>query len=129
MALAEFGTKIISYYAISREPHREVGELRGGRDWAEIVFLAVWQKEMYPPSLLLIGNFCRNCVYSLNIRHSVTYRPIPFCKIPNICFFHAYQNSCLSYCVGVACLGKKLCKFSSLGGACYTHKTNGDFLG
>ena len=30
--------------------------------------------------------------------------------------------------VGVACSGNKR-NFSSLGGACYAHKTNGDFLG
>ena len=38
-------------------------------------FLALWQKEMYLlPSLLLVGDFCRNRVFSLNIRPSVTDR-------------------------------------------------------
>ena len=93
------------------------------------IFLALWQKEMYLlPSLLLVGDFCRNRVFSLNIRPSVTYRQRPFCKIPNVRFFLVYQSLCLTFCVGVACLGK-LRAFSSLGGACYAHKTNGDFLG
>ena len=96
-----------------------------GRDG---IFLVLWQKEMYLlPSLLLVGNFCRNCVFSLNIRPSVTYRLRPFCKIPNMRFFLVYQSLCLTFCVGVACLGNRR-NFSSLGGACYAHKTNGDFL-
>ena len=51
-----------------------------------------------------------------------------FCKIPYIRFFLVYQSLCLPFCVGVACSGNK-CNFSSLGEACYAHKTNGDFLG
>ena len=43
-------------------------------------------------------------------------------------FFLVYQSLCLTFCVGVACSGKKH-NFSSLGGACYARKTNGDFLG
>ena len=121
--------KIISYLAIRRDPHRGawvVGRA-GGRQVA--FFLALWQKEMYLlPSLLLVGDFCRNRVFSLNIRPSVTYRQRPFCKIRYIRFFLVYQSLCLTFCVGVACSGKKG-NFSSLGGACYAHKTNGDFLG
>ena len=101
----------------------EGGRASGG------IFLALWQKEMYLlPSLLLVVDFCRNRVFSLNIRPSVTYRQRPFCKIPNVRFFLVYQSLCLTFCVGVACLGK-IRAFSSLGGACYAHKTNGDFLG
>ena len=74
--------KIISYSAITRDPHRGgwvVGRASGG------IFLALWQKEMYLlPSLLLVGDFCQNRVFSLNIRPSVTYRQRPFCKIPNV---------------------------------------------
>ena len=122
--------KIISYSAITRDPHRGgwVGCGEGGRASGGI-FLALWQKEMYLlPSLLLVGDFCRNRVLSLNIRPSVTYRQRPFCKIPYIRFFLVYQSLCLTFFVGVACSGNK-CNFSSLGGACYAHKTNGDFLG
>ena len=77
----------------------EGGRASGG------IFLALWQKEMYLlPSLLLVGDFCRNRVFSLNIRPSVTYRQRPFCKIPYIRFFLVYQSLCLTFCVGVACL-------------------------
>ena len=118
--------KIISYSAITRDPHRGgwvVGRASGG------ISLALWQKEMYLlPSLLLVGDFCRNRLFSLNIRPSVTYRQRPFCKIPYIRFFLVYQSLCLTFFVGVACSGNER-NFSSLGGACYAHKTNGDFLG
>ena len=41
----------------------EGGRASGG------IFLALWQNEMYLlPSLLLVGDFCRNRVFSLNIR-------------------------------------------------------------
>ena len=119
--------KIISYSAITRDPHR--GGWVGCGEGVRWHFLALWQKEMYLlPSLLLVGDFCRNRVLSLNIRPSVAYRQRPFCKIPYIRFFLVYQSLCLTFCVGVACSRKKR-NFSSLGGACYAHKTNGDFLG
>ena len=129
IALAVFRTKLFRTLQ-SRETHIGVGGLWGGRDWARRWhFLALWQKEMYLlPSLLLVENFCRNRVFSLNIRPSVTYRLRHFCKVPNIRFFLVYQSLCLTFCVGVACLGNKR-NFSSLGGDCYAHKTNGDFLG
>ena len=101
----------------------EGGRASGG------IFLALWKKEMYLlPSLLLVGDFLpKSC---LLIKYS------PLCNLqtetllqnPNVRFFLVYQSLCLTFCVGVACLGK-LRAFSSLGGACYAHKTNGDFLG
>ena len=103
--------------------------LWGGWEGVRWHFFGALQNEMYLlPSLLLVGDFCRNRVFSLNIRPSVTYRQRPFCKLPNVRFFLVYQSLCLTFCVGVACLGK-IHAFSSLGGACYAHKTNGDFLG
>ena len=91
--------KIISHSAITRDPHRGgwVGCGQGGRASGGI-FLALWQKEMYLlPSLLLVGDFCRNRVFSLNSRPSVTYRQRPFCKIPYIRFFLVYQSLCLTF--------------------------------
>ena len=81
-------------------------------------FIALAGREFFPKSR----------IFSLNIRPSVIYRQRPFCKIPYIRFFLVYQSLCLTFCVGVACSGKK-CNFSSFAGACYAHKTNGDFLG
>ena len=84
-----------------------MGRGEGGRASGGI-FLALCQKEMYLlPSLLLVGDFCRNRVFSLNIRPSVTYGQRPFCKIRYIRFFLVYQSLCLTFCVGVACSGKK----------------------
>ena len=61
---------------------------------------------------------------SLNIRPLLTYRLRPLCKIQYIRFFLVYQNSCLTFSVGVACLGKQCHFSSSLGGVCYAHKTS-----
>ena len=107
IALAVFRTKLFPSLQ-SRETHIGVGGLWGGWEGERWHFLALWQKEMYLlPSFLLVGDFCRNRLFSLNIRPSVTYRQRPFCKIPNIRFFLVYQSLCLTFCVGVACLGKQ----------------------
>ena len=53
----------------------------------------------------------------------------PLCNLQTETFLqNRFFLVCLTFCVGVACSGKKR-NFSSLGGACYAHKTNGDFLG
>ena len=78
IALAVFRTKLFRTLQ-SRETHIGVGGLWGGRDWEEMAFFGALEKEMYLlPSLLLVGNFCQNRVFSLNIRPSVTYRQRPF---------------------------------------------------
>ena len=120
--------KIISYSAITRDPHRG-GWVVGGWEGVRWHFLALWQKEMYLlPSLLLVGDFCRNRLFSLNIRPSVTYRQRPFCKIPIHTFLPCVPKFMSDIFCGCGMLRNKR-NFSSLGGACYAHKTNGDFLG
>ena len=51
-----------------------------------------------------------------------------FLQNPKHSFFLVYQSLCVTFCVAVTCLGN-IRAFSSLGGACYAHKTNGDCLG
>ena len=95
----------------------------GGRDWEEMAFFGALAKGDVSSSIALASRefLPKSCL--------IKYSPLcNFCKIPYIRFFLVYQSLCLTFCVGVACLGKKL-NFSSLGGACYAHKTNGDFLG
>ena len=126
-ALAIFGTKLFRTLQSRRPTQGWAGCGAGGRCH---FFGALAKVDLSSSIALASREFLPNRVSSLNIRPSVTYRQRPFCKIPNIRFFFVYQSLCLTFCVGVACLGKKR-NFSSLGGACYAHKTNGaaTFLG
>ena len=120
--------KIISFSAITRDPHRG-GWVVGRAGGQEVAFFGALAKGNVSTSITLAGRgfLPKSCLL-------IKYSPLcnlqteTFCKIPNVRFFLVYQSLCLTFCVGVACLGKKRA-FSSLGGACYAHKTNGDFLG
>ena len=98
----------------------------GGR---QVAFFGALAKGDVSSFIALAGRgfLPKSCVL-IKYSPSVTYRQRPFCKIRYIRFFLVCQSLCLTFCVGVACSGKKR-NFSSLGGACYAHKTNGDFLG
>ena len=97
------------------------GEGAGG------IFLALWQKEMYLlPSLLLVGDFLpKSC---LLIKYS------PLCNLQTETFLQNPKRTFLpcvpKFMFDILCgCGMPRNAFSSLGGACYAHKTNGDFLG
>ena len=122
IALAVFGTKLFRTLQ-SRETHIGVGGLWGGQ---EVAFFGALAKVGVFSSIALAGRefLLKSC---LLIKYS------PLCNLQTETFLQnpkhtVYQSLCLTFCVGVACSRKKR-SYSSLGGACYAHKTDGDFLG
>ena len=109
-----------------------VGGLWGGRELRgrEVAFFGALAKVDVSSSIALAGRefLPKSRIFSLNIRPSVIYRQRPFCKIPYIRFFLVYQSLCLTFCVGVACSGKKR-NFSSFVGLATPTRRMATFLG
>ncbi len=121
--------KIISYSAITRDPHRGVwvGGLWEGREGVRWHFFGALAKGDVSSSIALAGRGFLPKSFVL-IKYS------PLCNLQTETFLqnpiHTFLPCLPKFMSDILCGCGMLRKdFSSLGGACYAHKTNGDFLG
>ena len=125
IALAIFGTNLFRTRQ-SRETHIGVGGwLWGGR---QVAFFWPLAKGDVSSSIALAGRgFLPKSCFLIKYSPLCNLQTETFLQNPKRTFLPCVPKFMFDICVGLACLGK-LRAFSSLGGACYAHKTNGDFL-